>query len=110
MLENLRILLEDTAENGIDGDFVEIGSSRGGTAILARAVQVKLGEGSKRRTYLCDSYQSQSNTRVSPLATSESWRGSGDSGATTRVGDLVAAAGGSVPTWRHGDLGGPRPP
>lgn len=49
-------LLERTIAEGVPGDFVEAGVWKGGNSIFARAVQRVLGEGARRRTYVCDSF------------------------------------------------------
>lgn len=55
-VDNVRELVEKTIKEGIPGDFLEAGTWRGGSAIMARAVQKVMGEGAKRHTYLCDSF------------------------------------------------------
>lgn len=56
-LSNVRDLVSETIHAGVPGDFVETGTWRGGSAILARAVQVAAGVSNSRRTYACDSFQ-----------------------------------------------------
>lgn len=55
-VQNVRELVERTITNGVPGDFLEAGTWRGGNSIMARVVQQVMGEGDKRRTYVCDSF------------------------------------------------------
>lgn len=55
-VQNVRDLVERTVNEGIPGDFLEAGTWRGGNSIMARVVQRLMGQGEKRKTYVCDSF------------------------------------------------------
>lgn len=55
-VQNVRNLVQQTISQGVPGDFLEAGTWRGGSSIMARVVQRVMGEGENRNTYLCDSF------------------------------------------------------
>lgn len=55
-IQNVRNLVSSTITESVPGDFLEAGTWRGGSSIMARAVQHVFGEDAKRRTYVCDSF------------------------------------------------------
>lgn len=55
-IQNVRDLVSSTITENVPGDFLEAGTWRGGSSIMARVVQHVLGEDAKRRTYFCDSF------------------------------------------------------
>lgn len=55
-VQNVRDLVSETISNNVPGDFLEAGTWRGGSSIMARVVQKVMGEDKNRRTYLCDSF------------------------------------------------------
>ena len=56
-LLNIQTLLEDVIAKQIPGDYIETGVWRGGASIFARAVIHAFGEGSSRKSYVCDSFR-----------------------------------------------------
>jgi len=55
-VEDVRNLVQRTIEKGVPGSFLEAGTWRGGSSIMARAVQKCMGEGVKRKVHVCDSF------------------------------------------------------
>jgi len=55
-LLNVRTAIEDTVKNNVPGDFVELGTWRGGTCIFAKAIFNVMGETS-RKVHLFDAFE-----------------------------------------------------
>lgn len=70
-VQNVRELVSSTIIAGVPGDFLEAGTWRGGSSIMARVVQHVLGEDAKRRTYVCDSFSGL--PRSSQAQDSDNW-------------------------------------
>jgi hypothetical protein len=56
-LDNVRLLIQDVIRNNIEGDYIETGVWRGGSSIFAKATIKVLEPGSKRVSYVCDSFK-----------------------------------------------------
>lgn len=55
-MENIRNLLTDVIKNDIKGDYIETGVWRGGASVYAKAILETLEPGTKRLSYVCDSF------------------------------------------------------
>ena len=55
-LRQVRDALRSVVSGGVEGDFVELGTWRGGVCIMARAVMVSLGVAAHRTVHLFDAY------------------------------------------------------
>ena len=74
-LNNIQELIEDIQAGGIEGDFLEAGSCKGGCTILMRAL-LRSSEDTSRRVFVCDTFADEAPTSswlVHTIFTTVTW-------------------------------------
>jgi O-methyltransferase len=55
-IDNVRLLVQDVVKKNVPGDFLEAGTWRGGSSIMARMTMKCLNVGAERMVHVCDSF------------------------------------------------------
>jgi len=67
-MDNVRMAIETVVREGIAGDFVELGTWRGGVCMFAKAIFDALGESGSRQVALFDTYEPMAGYAAADVA------------------------------------------